>query len=103
MEICITVEYDEISLRGGVGDCKLSWVLFSICGNSAFSPSFCRQTVCSLVVKSAVLCVRPRSKGVGTLVQPYGTTRISCSVRLAEKRTKNRMKNPPLVKFFGVK
>ena len=37
-----------------------------------------------------------RSKGVGTLVQPYGTTRVPCSVRLAEKRPKNRMKKNPV-------
>jgi hypothetical protein len=42
--------------------------------------------------------VSPRSKGVGTLVQPYGTTLVPCSVRLAEKRPKNRMKNTSFFK-----
>lgn len=51
MEICITVEYDEISLRGGVGDCKLGWVLSHHVATLFSPPLLCRQRV----VKSAVL------------------------------------------------
>ena len=57
MEICITVEYDEISLRGGVGDCKLSWVLFYHAATLPSSPFSAARQLFSPVVKSSVFGV----------------------------------------------